>query len=62
VPDRFICLRLGVLIISIGRGNLVRLAQSRAKSKAAPATVGGESFFEMPLGHYDQAREGEEGL
>jgi hypothetical protein len=34
----------------------------QAKSEAAPATVGGESFFGMPLGFLDKAREGEEGL
>jgi hypothetical protein len=35
---------------------------SQAKSEAAPATVGGESFFGVPLGFLDKAREGEEGL
>jgi hypothetical protein len=34
----------------------------QAKSEAAPATVSGESFFGMPLGFLDKAREGEEGL
>jgi hypothetical protein len=34
----------------------------QAKSEAAPATVGGESFFGVPLGFLDKAREGEEGL
>ena len=34
----------------------------QAKSEAAPATVGGESFFCVPLGFLDKAREGEEGL
>jgi hypothetical protein len=34
----------------------------QAKSEAAPATVGGEPFFGVPLGFLDKAREGEEGL
>jgi hypothetical protein len=34
----------------------------QAKSEAAPATVGGESLFGMPLGFLGKAREGEEGL
>jgi methyl coenzyme M reductase gamma subunit len=33
----------------------------QAKSEAAPATVGGESFFDRPLGFLGKAREGEEG-
>jgi hypothetical protein len=40
----------------------VCLRSRQAKSEAAPATVGGESFFGMPLGFLDKAREGEEGL
>jgi hypothetical protein len=34
----------------------------QAKSEAAPATVGGESLLDMPLGFLDKAREGEQGL
>jgi hypothetical protein len=52
-----------MLVILTGKGNSVRFAfrSRQAKSEAAPATVGGESFFGMPLGFLDKAREGEEG-
>jgi hypothetical protein len=53
-----------MLVTLIGKGNSVRFCFRgwQTKSEAAPATVGGESFFSMPLGFLDKAREGEEGL
>jgi hypothetical protein len=54
----------GMLVTLISKGNSVRFCFRvwQAKSEAAPATVGGESFFGVPLGFLDNAREGEEGL
>jgi hypothetical protein len=53
-----------MLVTLISKENSVRfcLRVWQAKSEAAPATVGGESFFGMPLGFLDKVREGEEGL
>lgn len=54
----------GLLVTLISKETSVRFCFSgwQAKSEAAPATVGGESFFGMPLGFLDKAREGDEGL
>jgi hypothetical protein len=47
-----------------GEAYLVRtiLFRTRAKSEAAPATVGGESFSKKPLGFSGKTREGGGGL
>jgi hypothetical protein len=53
-----------MLVTLISKENSVRFCFRlwQAKSEAAPATVGGEPFFGMPLGFLDKAREGEEAL
>jgi hypothetical protein len=60
----FRVLVFGMLIALIGKREFGAAGSSRrqAKSEAAPATVSDESFFGMPLGFFDKAREGEEGL
>ena len=54
----------GMLVTLISKENSVRFCFRlwQAKSEAAPATVGGESLLDMPLGFLDKAREGEQGL